>query len=112
VHSIKPPVSTALVLVCDKCGKRMKADVDENRSRRLVARLKKMSRELFEKGEVRAALTSCLDICPRDRLSVAIVSIDNPSAPRFFEVKADDIETTSHKILKEIRIGRDPAPTR
>jgi predicted metal-binding protein len=107
MQSLKPPVSTALVLVCDKCGKRMKADSDENRSRRLVSRLKKMSRELFGKGEVRAALTSCLDICPPDRLSVAIATLDGP--PRFFAVKADDLEATSRKVLREIRVGRDPA---
>src|SRR4051794_22816182 len=36
---VEPPVSTGLILICDKCGKRMKADFDENPSRELVARL-------------------------------------------------------------------------
>lgn len=112
MHSIDPPVTTALVLVCDKCGKRMKADADKNPSRQLVGRLKKMSRELFAPGEIRATLTSCLDICPKDRLSVAIVTMDpTAAAPRFFIVKADDIEATGHKILKEVRKAGAPART-
>src|ERR1700742_415117 len=70
---VEPPVSTGLILICDKCGKRMKADFDENPSRELVARLKKASKDVFAKGQVRAALTSCLDICPDNQISVAIV---------------------------------------
>jgi predicted metal-binding protein len=102
MHSVDSPVSTGLVLVCEKCGKRMKTD--DNPSRELLSRLKKNSRELFDKGEVRAALTSCLDICPEDRISVALVMVDDPTtAPRFFTVKADNIDDTSRKILKELR---------
>ncbi len=104
MHSVDSPVSTALILVCDRCGKRMKSDLDKNPSRQLVSRLKKTSRELFEKGEVRAALTSCLDVCPRDRLTIAIVATHGPvSQPRFFTVRADDIDDTSQKILKDVR---------
>jgi predicted metal-binding protein len=101
---VDPPVSTGLILVCDKCGKRMKADYDENPSRELVSRLKKGSRDVFDKGEIRAALTSCLDICPEDRISVAIVPTGAGSgATRYFTVKASDIEDTSEKILKQAR---------
>jgi predicted metal-binding protein len=104
MHFVDAPVSTSLILVCDKCGKRMQSDLDENPSRQLVSRLKKMSRELFQKGEIRAALTSCLNICPQDRLSIAIVPTENSgSAPRFLTVKTDDIEGTSRKILREVR---------
>jgi predicted metal-binding protein len=82
----------------------MKADCDENPSRELLSRLKKASRNMFEKGEIRAALTSCLDICPEDRISVAIVPTEKGSgATRYFTVKASDIEATSEKILKEAR---------
>jgi predicted metal-binding protein len=101
---VNPPVSTGLILICDKCGKRMKADFDENPSRELVARLKKESKEVFAKGQVRAALTSCLDICPDNRISVAIIPTGGQSEPaRYFTVKASDIKDTSEKIVKEAR---------
>jgi predicted metal-binding protein len=103
MKSVDSPVSTALILVCDRCGKRMKADLDKNPSRQLVSRLKHRSRDEFEKGEIRAALTSCLDICPRDRLTVAVVATHgSASQPLFFTVKADDIDDTSRQILKEV----------
>jgi predicted metal-binding protein len=101
---IDPPFSTGLILICDKCGKRMKADFDENPSRELVARLKKESKEVFGKGEVRAALTSCLDICPEDRISVAIVPTGgHTEGARYFTVKATDVKGTSETIVKEAR---------
>jgi predicted metal-binding protein len=103
MHEIESPVSRGLVLVCDKCGKRLKSDHDDNPSRLLVSKLKKTSRDLFEKGEFRAALTSCLNICPKDRISVAIVETNGSgSKPRFFTVKADDLGDISDKILKEV----------
>src|SRR3954453_849712 len=101
---VEPPVSTGLILICDKCGKRMKADLDENPSRELVARLEKDSKEVFGKGEVRAALTSCFDICPEERISVAIVPTGGrANGARCFTVKASDIKGTSETILKEAR---------
>ncbi len=104
MRTIDPPVSTGLILVCEKCGKRMQGDGDKNPSRKLASRLKKMSRELFDKREVRVALTSCLDICPPNRVSVAIVPVGRPTqAPSFLTVKTEDIESTSHDILEHAR---------
>src|SRR3954452_8604969 len=104
MHVVDPPFSTGLILICDKCGRRMKADFDENPSRELVARLKKASKDVFQKGEVRAALTSCLDICPDDRISVAIVPTGGHSeGARYLTVKASDLEDTSKVIIKEAR---------
>jgi hypothetical protein len=104
MHQVDPPVSTGLILVCDKCGKRLEADLDENPSRELVSRLKKGSKAVFGKGQIRAALTSCLDICPEDRISVAIVPTGAASGPtKYFTVRPKDIEGTSDEILKEAR---------
>jgi predicted metal-binding protein len=104
MHAVDSPISTGLILVCDKCGKRLESDFDENPSRELVSRLKKASKGVFEKGEIRAALTSCLDICPRDRISVAIVPTGAGSgATRYFTVKGSNIEDTSQDILQEAR---------
>jgi hypothetical protein len=101
---VEPPFTTGLILICDKCGKRMKADFDENPSRELVARLKKESREVFGKGEVRAALTSCLDICPENRISVAIVpTAGHGAGARYFTVRGSDIKGTSETIMKAAR---------
>jgi predicted metal-binding protein len=106
MHVVDSPVTTGLILVCEKCGKRLEKDHDENPSRKLVSRLKKSSRDLFGKGEVRAVLTSCLDICPENRISVVVIptaiGAATVAATRFLAVKASDLDETSKKILKEL----------
>ena len=103
MQSIDPPVSKALVLVCEKCGKRLDSD-DKNPSRQLVSRLKKMAKKQFGRGEVRAVATGCMDICPDDAVSVAITTLrGSQPGTRFFVVDPEDIDQTSERILKEIR---------
>jgi len=101
---VDPPFSTGLILICDKCGKRMKADFDANPSRELVARLKKESKHVFGKRQVRPALTSCLDICPEGRISVAIVPTGRHSnGARYLTVKASDLKDTAQSIVEGAR---------
>jgi predicted metal-binding protein len=103
MHTIDPPVSNALVLVCEKCGKRLDSDADENPSRRLVSRLKKVAKKRFGRGEIRAVATSCMDVCPDDRVCVALIAFRGASSnTRFFTVNVDDVEETSQRILREI----------
>jgi predicted metal-binding protein len=100
MQPIDPPVSKSLVLVCEKCGKRLDSDRDENPSRLLVSRLKKAAKKRYGKGAVRALATSCMDICPDDQVSVAITTLHGPKAgTRFFTLELDDIEAASEQIL-------------
>jgi hypothetical protein len=113
MEAINPPVSKALVLVCEKCGKRLKSD-DDNPSRALASRLKKLSKKRFGKGEVRALVTSCMDVCPDDQVSIAVTTFQGSPAgkgaaagnglpaTRFFTVDVDDVDETSERILNEI----------
>src|ERR1700761_275530 len=102
MQSIEPPVSRALILVCEKCGKRLDSDADKNPSRKLVSQLKKAAKRQFGKGEGRALATSCMDICPKDLVSVAITTLQGPNTgTRFFTLPLDDIEETSERIVKE-----------
>jgi predicted metal-binding protein len=103
MHSIDPPVSNALILVCEKCGKRLDSDSDENPSRQLVSRLKKLAKKRLGKGEVRALATSCMDVCPDDRVCVAVVTFRGAASnTRFFTVSVADTEETSERILREV----------
>jgi predicted metal-binding protein len=103
MQPIDAPVSNALVLVCEKCGKRLDSDFDENPSRQLVSRLKKLAKKRFGRGEVRAVLTSCMDICPDDRVSVALITFKGAASnTQFFTVKLDDPDETSHRILRQV----------
>lgn len=103
MHKIEPPVSRALVLVCEKCGKRLDSDSDKNPSRRLVSRLKKQAKKSFGRGEVRAVATSCMDLCPEGEISVALMRFRGAgNDTRFFTVSADDIDATATQILEVV----------
>lgn len=72
---ISPRWSGNLVLVCDKCGKKL-ADAagGTNPAATLKDWLKKelVSRSLW--GSSRVVVTSCLDICPEERIAIAFLS--------------------------------------
>jgi predicted metal-binding protein len=109
-ESISPPVDIALVLVCEKCGSRLARKDEDNVSRRLASRLKKKCKEAFGKKAVRTVLTSCLDVCPEDRVTVAIVpTAGNGAAAQFFEVDVRDVEEAGDLLVKTVRRGR-PVP--
>jgi predicted metal-binding protein len=104
------PVSTALILVCEKCGRRLDPEAKKNPSRRLLGRLKKAAKEAFPKGSVRPVITSCMDICPEGRISVAIAPV-NGSATRFFTVKGDNPESEAQRLVEVLQHeARDCSP--
>jgi predicted metal-binding protein len=104
VHRIEPPVSSALILVCEKCGRRLDSGADKDPSRRLVSRLKKLAKKSFGRGEVRAVATSCMDVCPEGEVSVALVGFRHGHADtRFFTVAVDDPDETAREILGALK---------
>jgi predicted metal-binding protein len=73
MNDVPSPVSEALILVCEKCGKKLVSGDEENPSRTLQTSLKEKIKEEHGKGKFRAVITSCMDICPKDEIAVAIV---------------------------------------
>jgi predicted metal-binding protein len=99
-RSIDPPVNSALVLVCEKCGRRV-ADGKKNPSHHLASTLKRTFKRNFGKGEYRAVLTGCMDLCPDDRVAIAIVP--NQSAAQFCEADVDDIDAAGDAVLEILK---------
>lgn len=66
------PVTVALIFICEKCGKKI-ARGDDNPSRDLQQDLKALIKERGGKGKIRAAISSCIDVCPRNAIAVAIM---------------------------------------
>jgi len=73
LESAKAPNFTT-IFVCEKCG--------HNDARALKSELKEKIKSRGLKGEVKVVLTSCMDLCPKDGVSVALVKADAP--PAFF----------------------------
>jgi hypothetical protein len=74
---MRPTWHENLVLVCEKCGKKLQGTASsgaDNPSLGLKDWLKKelLARSLW--GRTRVVVTTCLDICPVDKVAVAFTS--------------------------------------
>jgi predicted metal-binding protein len=83
---MKPVWHQNLVIVCEKCGKKLAKGPDTpNPSHELKDWLKKqfLAKEMW--GVNRVVTSSCLDICPEGKVAVAFTS-DRPDLETWAEV--------------------------
>jgi predicted metal-binding protein len=97
ITSVDSPVSEALILICEKCGKKL-SNSDDNPARALQGALKEKIKSDGNKGVLRAVITSCMDICPKDEIAIAI-SKSGTEQDRFFTLKSDHPENEAQTIL-------------
>lgn len=100
MKSAPSPVSRALILICEKCGKKISGDSagDTNVARLLQQSLKATIAESGNKGVARALITTCLNVCPKDAVAVGLVATSG-AAPRFFEVDVRKLDDAKAEIL-------------
>lgn len=80
--------SEAVVMICTKCGKQF-SDVDGiTAPERIKKDLKNLCKEKMGKN-VRVINTGCLDICPENRIAVAIASNKTHDVFKAVSVKID-----------------------
>ena len=110
---VDAPVKTALLLICEKCGKRalnakssppisQAPPSDENPSQLLQQALKQQLLSLGQKNEIRSLLTSCMDLCPENKVSVCIVKgtkKELPSCVTFYEMPYAATEQMAKEIV-------------
>jgi predicted metal-binding protein len=101
LQAVESPVAQAMVLICEKCGKRAGGS-GKNVSYRLASHFKRQVKRAFGKGDIRIVLTTCMDICPDDRVTVAITPTAPGSAPLFMLVDIDDLEASSEALVRAI----------
>lgn len=68
-ESVDPGWSEALVLICEKCCEKQSVELKELRKE-----VKETLREQGRKGELRVVSSSCLGICPKDKVTMGVVS--------------------------------------
>jgi len=84
------PVSDTMIWLCEKCGAKVSGDRDDNPSRLVQKALKRLVSDNKRKGQIRAMVTSCMNICPSDKIAAGIVDLKGGST-RFvsFEFRQD-----------------------
>jgi predicted metal-binding protein len=99
IRDAESPVSRAMVFICEKCGRR--GDFEgKNASHRLASKLKRACKRRLERGEVRVALTSCMDVCPEDQITVLIQPMDGVHPARFRQADITDVDAASERLLE------------
>lgn len=69
--TVEAPVKKAVVMICEKCGAKLSPE-GTNLSREIQQTLKAEIKGRLGKGVIRAVVTSCLDLCPEGKITVAI----------------------------------------
>ena len=98
VRDAESPVSRAMIFICEKCGRRGDPD-GKNASHRLASKLKRACKRRFERGEVRVALTSCMDVCPEEQITVLIQPVSGVHTTRFLQADIKDVDGASERLL-------------
>ena len=95
------PVSEALILICEKCGKKLVGDTDSNPARDLQQELKAKIYEQGLKGQVRAVVTTCMDVCPKNEIAVAISPARG--GDDFLTLEMNELSGAADALLKRAR---------
>ena len=83
------PWSDALVLICSKCGRKLESDVGEDLSEKIKSDLKSRIKEEDLKDRIRVSTSSCMDICPKDRIAITVAKRAGQPAIESFSVSPD-----------------------
>lgn len=90
-----------LVLICEKCGK--KIDSDDNPALAIRGELKNALKKSGEWGKVRVMSTSCLDVCPEKKIAVAFTGDKPGSATEAVTIEPDEGDALLELIRKRIQ---------
>lgn len=95
---VRSPVSQALILVCEKCGRKLAGEGEENPAKALQLSLKERIKADGKKGVLRAVVTSCLDVCPKGEVTVGIV---REGSREFFTLRGN-VEHAAETVLDRL----------
>ena len=114
IEEIDSPVEIALILLCEKCG-RKNSEKGKNFAFDLQKELKHSAAEHYGKRQIRTLTTSCFDICPKNRVAACVIPTGSSekSHARFIELKCDSVERAADglvHLVESMRSKRAPAP--
>jgi hypothetical protein len=79
LKTAEAPVSESLIMICEKCGKKLSSDAEENPAR----------------------VTSCMDICPQGEIAIGFARTGKPN--EFYTIERQDVEGSLDEILEKAR---------
>lgn len=100
--SEETPVSNTMVWLCEKCGAKLSRDDSNNPARSIQKAFKHIVSEKKEKREIRAMVTTCMNVCPKEKMAAGIIDLKSGKT-RFvsFEVKGS-VEDLAQDLYDQI----------
>jgi predicted metal-binding protein len=99
IESAEVEWSEAVVMICTKCGKQFQSAHNQEAPERIKSDLKSIAKAELGKGSVRVVTSSCLNICPVDKIAIAVAS---KNAPGTFKGYIVDPEISGEELFKKI----------
>lgn len=99
IEKIEVGWSDTVVMICTKCGTQFQKAHDQEAPERIKSDLKTIAKEQLSKGSVRIITTSCLNICPVDKIAVVVAS-KTPS--EVFSAYSVDPEVNATELFNKI----------
>ncbi len=100
LSSIKPEHSQRFFLVCEKCGTQSVHHDEINPAKVIQKLLKEETRLHKTKEKLRPILSSCLGICPENKITALLVESEKPL--RFFMLNEKYTENEISKLHDEL----------
>ena len=100
VREAEAPVSTGMIWICEKCGYKLSDSDHDSPARSLQKAIKSRISENKRKREVRALVTSCMNICPSKKIAVALADLKGGKV-RFLELAYQgDVERSADELYR------------
>ncbi len=89
-----------VVMICSKCGKQFDNSESQNSPERIKSELKSVAKSELG-AKIRVITTSCLNMCPVDKIAIAVASTNNDDVFKGYSVVPNSSGSEIYKkILK------------
>lgn len=98
IEKALPGWEEAVVMVCSNCGKKLANETLKESPERIKSELKAVVKANFGK-KIRVVTSSCLNICPEEKIAIVVASKIGPDVFKSFVVKPT---ISSEELYKKI----------
>lgn len=99
IDEVEAGWSEAVVMVCTDCGGQFSTSELQNSPERIKADLKAVTKANLGKGVVRVINTTCLNICPENKIAITVAK---KNSQKVFEAFAVSNDVTGEEVFNKI----------